>query len=112
MATLTIRDLPDSVREKLRMRAAGNGRSMEAEVRTLLAASVERPSASSDRKAHWEAAVREAQEVFAPYRHPKVSIVDELIADRRLEAWRETVDEYEWLNRDGDASLRARDPRP
>lgn len=37
MATLTIRDLDDSLKAKLRVRAAENGRSMEAEVRTILA---------------------------------------------------------------------------
>ncbi len=36
MATLTIRNLPDRVRDRLRVRAAENGRSMEAEARTLL----------------------------------------------------------------------------
>lgn len=37
MATLTIRDLDDGVRDRLRVRAAHNGRSMEAEVRAILA---------------------------------------------------------------------------
>jgi len=42
MATLTIRDLDPSVKERLRVRAARNGRSMEEEVRVILrAASVE-----------------------------------------------------------------------
>lgn len=36
MATLHIRDLKDSVKEKLRVRAAENGRSMEAEARAIL----------------------------------------------------------------------------
>ncbi|MEM7303540.1 MAG: Arc family DNA-binding protein [Pseudomonadota bacterium] len=36
MATLTIRNLDDSVRDQLRVRAAKNGRSMEAEVREIL----------------------------------------------------------------------------
>ena len=36
MATLHIRDLKDSVKEKLRVRAAQNGRSMEAEARAIL----------------------------------------------------------------------------
>ncbi len=34
-------------------------------------------------------AVRAAQEALAPYRKPGVSVVDELIADRRKEAKRE-----------------------
>ena len=36
MATLTIRDLDEALRAKLRLRAAGHGRSMEAEVREIL----------------------------------------------------------------------------
>lgn len=40
MATLTIRNLPDAVRDKLRLRAAAHGRSMEAEARALLEAGV------------------------------------------------------------------------
>jgi plasmid stability protein len=39
MATLTIRNLPDDVHAALRVQAAKNGRSMEEEVRVLLAAS-------------------------------------------------------------------------
>lgn len=37
MAILNIRQLPDDVHARLRVRAAGNGRSMEAEARALLA---------------------------------------------------------------------------
>ncbi len=40
MATITVRDLPDEVRDRLRVRAAGHGRSMEAEVRAILAEAV------------------------------------------------------------------------
>lgn len=36
MATLTIRDLDDEVKARLRVRAAHNGRSMEAEARAIL----------------------------------------------------------------------------
>lgn len=36
MATLTIRDLDDELRARLRIRAALHGRSMEAEVREIL----------------------------------------------------------------------------
>ena len=46
MAALSIRDLDDSVKEKLRLRAARNGRSMEAEIRMILTAAAteeERP---------------------------------------------------------------------
>ena len=40
MAAVSVRDLDDSVREKLRMRAARHGRSMEAEMRAILTAAV------------------------------------------------------------------------
>lgn len=43
MAVMTIRDLDDEVRDKLRVRAALNKRSMEAEVRAILTAAVESP---------------------------------------------------------------------
>ncbi len=36
MASITIRNLDDDVRTRLRVRAAGNGRSMEEEVRLIL----------------------------------------------------------------------------
>ena len=44
MATLTIRDLDDDVRDRLRVRAAQNGRSMEAEVRAILTERVASPA--------------------------------------------------------------------
>ncbi|MFJ1461054.1 FitA-like ribbon-helix-helix domain-containing protein [Nocardia wallacei] len=40
MARLTVRDLPDDVREALRRRAAEHGRSTEAEVRAILTEAV------------------------------------------------------------------------
>lgn len=40
MATLMIRDLDESVKARLRVQAAENGRSMEAEARLLLAAAL------------------------------------------------------------------------
>ena len=36
MATLMIRDLPDDVKQRLRVRAAQNGRSMQEEARVIL----------------------------------------------------------------------------
>ena len=41
MASITIRNLDDGVRTLLRVRAAGNGRSMEEEVRLILREAVE-----------------------------------------------------------------------
>jgi plasmid stability protein len=43
MATVTVRGLENEVKEKLRVRAARNGRSMEAEVRALIEAAVTGP---------------------------------------------------------------------
>lgn len=40
MAALSIRDLDDAVKARLQVRAAQNGRSMEAEVRVILGAAV------------------------------------------------------------------------
>lgn len=45
MATLTIRDLDDAVKARLRVRAAHNGRSMEAEARAILGAALAEPTA-------------------------------------------------------------------
>lgn len=46
MADVSIRNLNNRVREKLRIRAAGNGRSMEAEMRTILEDAVADPNPS------------------------------------------------------------------
>jgi plasmid stability protein len=45
MAAVSIRDLDDSVKEKLRVRAAWHGRSMEAEMRAILTDAVADDSA-------------------------------------------------------------------
>lgn len=43
MADVSIRNLDDDVRDRLRRRAAGNGRSMEAEIRAILTEAVRHP---------------------------------------------------------------------
>jgi len=48
VAALSIRDLDDDVKERLRRRAAGNGRSMEAEARLILADAVREPEPAGD----------------------------------------------------------------
>jgi plasmid stability protein len=45
VATLTIRNLDEALKARLRIRAAENGRSMEAEVRELLSAALASPDA-------------------------------------------------------------------
>lgn len=46
MAALSIRGLDDEVRERLRVRAARHGRSMEAEARAILTDAVREPDAA------------------------------------------------------------------
>jgi plasmid stability protein len=46
VAAVSIRNLDDHVRERLRMRAAAHGRSMEAEIRNILTEAVSQPSES------------------------------------------------------------------
>ncbi|GAB3069158.1 FitA-like ribbon-helix-helix domain-containing protein [Micromonospora schwarzwaldensis] len=48
MASLSIRDLDDAVREKLRIRAARHGRSMESEIRDILTAAVAEDEPGTD----------------------------------------------------------------
>ena len=45
MASITIRNLDNDIKTRLRVRAASNGRSMEEEVRRILAEAVERKTA-------------------------------------------------------------------
>lgn len=44
MASVTVRNLPDEVHRALRVRAARNGRSTEAEIREILEAAVRPPN--------------------------------------------------------------------
>lgn len=48
MAAVSIRDLDDSVRDKLRIRAARHGRSMEAEMRLILTAAANEDDEPAD----------------------------------------------------------------
>jgi plasmid stability protein len=57
MATLTVRNLEDEVRDRLRVRAARSGRSMEDEVRVILRSAVMR----GDPETIW----REARQRFS-----------------------------------------------
>lgn len=51
MSTLTIRKLDDQVKQGLRLRAARNNASMEAEARTILEAAIRVPQAPERSKA-------------------------------------------------------------
>ncbi|GAB4076138.1 FitA-like ribbon-helix-helix domain-containing protein [Nostocoides australiense] len=46
MSAITIRKLPEDVKQRLRMRAAAHGTSMEAEARTILIAGLAAPISS------------------------------------------------------------------
>ena len=48
MSAITVRQLPDEVKQRLRVRAAENGRSMEAEVREILVNAVAEEEPSVD----------------------------------------------------------------
>ena len=84
MATLTIRNLPDVTRDKLRIRAAQNRRSMEAEARDLLTRAVEQERAAG--MVDLSARVRRAQETVARYIPVGTYSVDRYLAERREEA--------------------------
>jgi plasmid stability protein len=89
MATLTIRNLPEQVRNKLRMRAARRGVSMEAEARAILAKAVigraePSPGNAAGALQDWIATVRR------PPRTDKAS-VESLIRDRRRDAILEII---------------------
>jgi plasmid stability protein len=44
LAAISVRNLDDRVKERLRIRAAGHGRSMESEIRAILAEAVGEPN--------------------------------------------------------------------
>lgn len=91
MATLTIRNLPDEVRDRLRVVAAKQGRSMEAEARHILQqACVGQPAQLSNDEA--DAIAGNVQAALARYKPADVSVVDELIAERRQESRDETLE--------------------
>ena len=94
MATLTIRGIPDDVRDRLRVRAARNGRSMEAEVRGILVDQVTASAMAPDAKR--AAAVADAQAWVQRNRKPTPaasSAVDDFIRDKRRELIIEVIRE-------------------
>ncbi|MCB0963819.1 MAG: hypothetical protein KDA98_11050 [Acidimicrobiales bacterium] len=96
MGTLTIRDLDDDVKARLRVRAAHNGRSMEAEAREILAAAVDDPRGGASGTAAppgpWPSGVRIAKPATrvggwrdirpVPHHRSTQEILDELRAER------------------------------
>ncbi len=67
MATLLIRNLDDSVRDKLRVRAAKRGRSMEAEAREILSGAVWPEAAKPKTGAEFLAEIRAIWDDFATF---------------------------------------------
>ena len=80
MAVLNIRNLPDEVHAKLRVRAAKAGRSMEAEAREILTAVIlqNQPLTTPTELQEW------VTELYGAYKPSNV--VGTLIAERREEA--------------------------
>jgi plasmid stability protein len=82
MAGLTIRNVPEEVRTRLRLRAAKAGRSAEAEARAILAA-----ACLSDEKARPLAEIQAWVDQLYHWKKPR-GVVDALIEERRREAKR------------------------
>jgi plasmid stability protein len=85
MATLTIRNLPDELRDRLRVRAAERGQSMEAEARTILANALAVSSADAPDLQRIVAELYSG----APPRHA----VDDFIREKRREVINEVLAE-------------------
>jgi plasmid stability protein len=81
MATLTIRDLPDMVRNALRVAAARNGRSMEAEVRDLLVKTY--GSLPEGREEQSLERLRKAQAIIEPFLPKGRNLTDEFLSERK-----------------------------
>ena len=79
MATLTIRNLPDDVYARLRIRAAENQRSMEAEARELVTKALPAPQRSP------QEAVRRLQQMVdrLPKKGRDNFTVEKFLAERR-----------------------------
>jgi antitoxin FitA len=95
MASLTIRNLTDEIRTRLRVRASRNGRSMEAEARAILAGAVNAPSPDDIK-----VTVAELQDWVLqggkklkskPKAVQRPDSVDAFLRDRRRNAIRETI---------------------
>ncbi len=84
MKTLTVRQVPDDVHEALRIKAAAAGRSMEEEVRLLLARAAGPRRAPERVLADLHRLAKNANAGRMP-----AGVVDEFLADRRAEAERE-----------------------
>lgn len=71
MASITIRNLPDSVKSKLKAQAAENGRSMEQEARTILSEAFGRSDMI-------------ANEAVAPYRSMRMRKTSTFVSEEEI----------------------------
>lgn len=76
--TITVRNVPDEVRDELAARAARSGRSLQEYVRATLIATVEKPDA-----ADWVARVRARKEATGATTLDAATILAARDADRR-----------------------------
>ncbi len=97
MAVLTIRNLPEEIRKRLRVRASRNGRSMEAEARDILASAVNTASTEElpqaiERLQNWIA--QSSKKLKSKSKGPaQPDTVDAFLRDRRRNAIREAIAE-------------------
>jgi plasmid stability protein len=87
MAVLNVRNLPDEVHARLRLRAAKAGRSMEAEARAILTDACSEESGQSTALSVTLSLPAWVDSVFGAGKPTDVAA--ELIAERRVEAARE-----------------------
>lgn len=83
MAKLSIRNLPDDVHARLRVRAALHGRSMEAEGRDILSSACRTATSPVTDPSALQALVDDLYGLAKP-----AGVVDQFIAERRREAER------------------------
>ena len=76
--TLTIRNLSEPVKQKLRIQAARHGRSMEAEAREILSRAVEDPKPSPPRTASVE--MKEAG-IATGFRQPCLELAEKAFSE-------------------------------
>jgi plasmid stability protein len=93
MAVLTIRNLPDEVRTRLRVRASRNGRSMEAEARAILTGAVNAPAPEDLPKAIADLQSWIAKAGGKRAKAAESHKVDAFIRERRRNAIREAIDD-------------------
>lgn len=93
MAVLTIRNLPDEIQKRLRVRASRNGRSMEAEARAILTGAVNAPSPDELPKAVADLQTWIAKSAKKRSKAAESHKVDSFLRERRRNAIRESIED-------------------